>query len=114
MFDPENRKKRKDLGRKRLTAIKLLTNELLGSTLVHSLDILRLERPSILTSLEHARVVHSALKRVALPAKEIVSVRAIALGVAVAQRERVGSVLWPHVLELRGVPKCFVGDLTRS
>jgi len=75
----------------KLTAIDLLLDEVGHAALVHGGNILGLERLSVLAGLEHARVVHGALERVALPAEEVVGVAAVALGIAKAQRERVAA-----------------------
>jgi hypothetical protein len=70
-----------------------------------------LQRPSILTSLEHAVVIHSLLQTIVLPAKEVVRMGTVALVVIVGKEEWVGAVPGPHVAELRSIPECLIGDL---
>jgi hypothetical protein len=88
--------------------------ERLDSALVHHSHILRLQRPSILAGLEHAWGIHSALERVALPAEEVIGMRAVALLVTIAQEERVRTVLGPHGVELSCIPQSLVGYLRHA
>ena len=57
--------------------------------------------------------VHSPLKSIALPSKEIIAVCTIAYAVIVAPHEGLRAVLWPKrpVVELRGVPHGLKGHL---
>jgi hypothetical protein len=94
-----------------LTSIDVLIDRALHLTRVHRTDRLTLQRLPVLTGLEHAFVVHGLLQRVVFPAKEVISMCTIALVVIVRQEERVGAVLGPHVVELRGIPERLVCDL---
>ena len=91
--------------------VDILLNLCLDRALVHVIDSLRLERPAVLAPLEHARRVHGALQRVALPAKEVVGVGPEPLAVAVAEHKGVGAVSGPEAGELGGVPEGLVRDL---
>lgn len=84
---------------------------LLYGALVHGGNGLALERPSVLASIEHAARVHGPLQGISLPAKQVISVGSVSLGVAVAEGEGLAAVLGPHVVELGGVPEGLVGDL---
>lgn len=96
-----------------LTSIDVLLDDLLSSALVHLSDGLRLERLAVLAGVEHARRVHGALERIALPAEHVIGVGAVGMAflVAVAEDEGVGAVGWPHVLKLGSVPERLVGEL---
>src|SRR3954470_19785488 len=70
-----------------LTRVNVLVHRLGNLAVVHGRHGLRLERLAVLARLEHARVVHGALQRVALPPKEVVGVRREALAVARAEHK---------------------------
>lgn len=90
---------------------KLFADHILNLTRIHLLDTLGLERPSILASLEHAARVHRPLKRVTLPAKNVVCVGAIPEGVVVTHNERIRGTCRPHVVELGRIPYGLIGEL---
>jgi len=92
-------------------SIQVLLDSALDLALIHRLNILALQRSSILTCLKHAAVVHSLLQTVVLPAKEVISVGTVAFVVIVRKEERIGAILGPHVVELRSIPQRLVGDL---
>jgi hypothetical protein len=97
-----------------LTSVNILPHRRLNRALVHSGGLLTLEGPSVLASREHARAIHGLLERVALPAEQVVGVRAVALIVAVAQEERIRAITGPHVGELSSIPERLVGDLRHA
>lgn len=76
----------------------------LDGALLGILDLLGLEARALST---HAsRGVHSLLKRIGLPAKDVIGVLAQASGVSGAQHERLRSISRPIslVVELSGIP----------
>ena len=91
----------------RLTAIEILLHHIGNLALVPRGNVLSLETRSGYIGMR----VHGALKRITLPAKHVVGVGAVALGTLEAEHERVGAVLRPHVLELRGIPEGLVSYL---
>lgn len=83
---------------------------------VHLGNSLRLEWLAISASIEHAGGVHGLLKRISLPAEEVVSMRGVALLISGAPDEWLGSIGGPVglVVELSCIPKSFKGDLGQS
>jgi hypothetical protein len=61
--------------------------------------------------MEHAIRIHSFLKRIIPPAKQVVSTCAVAIVAVVAQEEGIGAIRGPYIIELRCVPESFVREL---
>ena len=61
-----------------LTVVEVLTDQILDLASVHLLHALRLERISVLATVEHAVGVHGTLERVTLPAEDVVGVLSVA------------------------------------
>jgi len=94
-----------------LTPIQILLHLALDRALIHIRHALALERLPILARVKHARRVHRALERIALPPKHVIRMRAIAEMVAIAEDKGVRPVRRPHVVEAGRVPERLEGEL---
>jgi len=92
----------------KLTAIDVLLDGALNGTLVGLVDGLGLEAGG-----GQAGLVHGALERITLPAKEVITVSAETLVVIEAPDERLRAISGPErlVVESGGVPHGLVGNL---
>jgi hypothetical protein len=89
-----------------------LLNLALNLTLIHWSRALRFERLSVLACVKHARIIHSLLERVTLPAESVVGMRPKALGIPRAEDERLRAVSRPwEVVELSCIPQGLVSEL---
>ena len=90
-------------GTNELTAIDILVHPLGDGALVGLFDRLRQQ---VSAGGAQAAAVHGPLKRVALPAKDIVAMLTVTRGVTRRQNERLGPILGPvlFVVERRSIP----------
>lgn len=91
-----------------LTSVCLLLNRLLNGALVRNAHLLLCDGTASI--IEAFGLVHSALKRVALPSKHVIGVSA-SCGALEAPYVGVGCSRGPHAVEFRRVPNSFESDL---
>jgi len=90
-------------------SISILSNHILNRTFISHTHVLLLNRSTSI--IEALGLIHSALQRIPLPPKHVISMRAITSSALETPDEWIALAFSPETAEFGRVPDCFVDDL---